>query len=97
MAEVPSVDELDALPTDELRQRAFDRAEDRHDVGFFWDLYNHVPGTETAAGEDASSGHITGSITELISGLREVMGREDVGELEPLFRARFIDYLRQSD
>jgi hypothetical protein len=97
MAEVPSVEELDELSTDELRQRAFDRAEDRHDVGFFWDLYNHVPGAETAAGEDASSGHITGSIAELVTGLREVMGREDVGELEPLFRARFIDYLRHPD
>ena len=98
MTDVPSVEELDRLSTEELRQRAFDLAESRKDVGFFLDIYNHMPATETAATEDASSGAITGGIAELVTALRDMFGGSDhLGDAEPLFRARFIDYLRSSD
>jgi len=90
----PTVDELDQLSTEELRQRAFDRAEHHHDIGFFWDLIKHLPSADDIATEDASSGHITGGITEVIDVVRELMGR-GLGETEPLVRARFIDYLRK--
>ena len=90
----PSVEELDQLSTEELRQRAFDRAEHHHDVGFFWDLIKHLPSADDIATEDASSGHITGGITEAIDVVRELMGR-GLGDTEPLLRARFIDYLRK--
>jgi len=90
----PSVDELDQLSTEELRQRAFDRAEHRHDVGFFWDLIKHLPSADDIATEDASAGHITGGVAELVEMVRELMGR-GLGETEPLVRARFIDYIRQ--
>ena len=96
MADVPSVEELDALPTEELRKRAFDLAEHRHDVGFFWDLIRHLPPTGDAATEDASAGNITGGIAEMVEAVREMFGR-DLGDAEPLVRARFIDYLRSPD
>ena len=94
MSDQPSVEELDALTTEELRRRAFDRAEKRHDVRFFWDLLRHLPPAEGVAGEDGSSGHITATIAELVEATREITGG-DLGDVEPLVRARFIDYLRQ--
>ena len=90
----PTVEELDRLSTEDLRQRAFDRAERHRDIGFFWDLVKHLPSADEIAGEDASSGHITGGITEAIEVVRELMGR-GLGDTEPLVRARFIDYLRK--
>ena len=86
--------DLDNLSTDELRQRAFDKAEQNKDVGFFWDLVKHMRASQAIAGEDGSSGAITGSITELVHLVRELMGKAPLGEDEPLLRARFIDYLR---
>ncbi|HET7530563.1 MAG TPA: hypothetical protein VFJ98_06350 [Mycobacteriales bacterium] len=96
MTDVPSVEELDQLSTDELRQRAFERAETRHDVGFFWDLVRHLPPAENVAAEDASAGHITGGIAEAVEAVRELFGG-DLGDAEPLVRARFIDYLREPE
>lgn len=96
MPEVPTVEELDALPTDELRRRAFDLAESKKDVGFFWDLIRHLPPSEDIAAEDASSGNITGGIADAIELVREIFGR-GLGETEPLVRARFIDYIRTGD
>jgi hypothetical protein len=90
----PTVEELDVLSTEELRQRAFERAEHEHDVGFFWDLVKHLPSSDDLAAEDASSGNITGGIAELVDLVRELMGR-GLGNTEPLVRARFIDYLRK--
>ena len=96
MSEVPTVEELDSLSTEQLRHRAFERAEGKHDVGFFWDLLRHLPPAENVAAEDASAGHITGGIAEAIEAVREMFGH-DLGEDEPLVRARFIDYLRKPD
>jgi hypothetical protein len=90
----PTVEELDRLSTEELRQRAFDRAEHHRDIGFFWDLIKHLPSSDDIATEDASSGNITGGIADAVDLVRELMGR-GLGEYEPLIRARFIDYLRK--
>ena len=87
---------LDALSTSQLRERAFAQAEHAHDVGFFWDLIRHLRPSEDIANEDASSGAITGGIADVVELVRELMGR-GLDETEPLIRARFIDYLRQSD
>jgi hypothetical protein len=91
--EVPSVEELDALSTDELRRRAFELAEHRRDVGFFWDLIRHLSPAEDIASEDGSSGNITAGIADVAEVVRELFGR-DLGDNEPLIRARFISYLR---
>lgn len=86
-------DALDDLTTEELRERAFAQARSRHDLRFFWDLVGHLRGSRAIAGEDGSSGALTGTITELVDLGRELMGK-DLGDDEPLLRARFLDYLR---
>ena len=88
-------EDLHALSTDELRSRAFDKAEHAKDVGFFWEVVKHIRASQAIAGEDGSSGGITGSITELVHLVRELTGKEPFGADEPLLRARFLDYLRQ--
>ncbi len=85
-------EELDALSTEELRTRAFDKAQSERDVAFFWDLAKHLRGARAIAAEDGSTGGITGTITEAVDLVRELMGK-GLGEDEPLIRARFIDYL----
>jgi hypothetical protein len=85
----------DELTTEELRQRAFDKARDAHDVGFFWDVVKHLRASHAFAQEDGSSGGLTGSISEAVEIVRELMGK-DLGEDEPLLRAKFEDYLRQA-
>lgn len=93
-AERPTVEELDQLSTDDLRHQAFEKAQEHRDIGFFWDLIRHLPPSDDLATEDGSSGAITGSISELVEVVRELMGR-DLGDTEPLVRARFIDYIRK--
>jgi hypothetical protein len=85
--------DLHALTTEELRQRAFEKAEQSKDIGFFWDLVKHMRGASAIASEDGSSGGITGSLTELVHLVRELTGKEPLGDDEPLLRARFVDYL----
>lgn len=85
--------DLDALSTDELRARALEKAEKDKDVGFVWELVKHMRGSHAIAGEDGSSGGITGSISEAVHMVRELMGKEPLGDDEPLLRARFLDYL----
>ncbi len=88
-----SLDDLDELDTEQLRQRAFDKAREAHDRGFFWDLARHLRGARAIAAEDGSSGGITGTLAELLEMAREMTGR-GFGDDEPLVRARFLDYLR---
>lgn len=85
--------ELDALTTEQLREKAFDKAKDAHDLGFFWDLAKHLRAGHNLAAEDGSAGGITGSISELVELGREMMGK-DLGDDEPLVRARFLEYLQ---
>jgi hypothetical protein len=96
MSETPSVEELDALSTEELRQRAFALAEHKRDVGFFWDLIKHLQPTADVASEDGSSGNITGSIAELVEAGHELVTGH-LGDDEPLIRARLIDYIRRGE
>ena len=86
--------DLDALSTDELRARALAKAERTRDVGFVWEIARHMRGSRAIAGEDGSSGAITGSVAEAVHVVREILGKEPLGEDEPLLRARFLDYLR---
>jgi hypothetical protein len=85
--------DLEELTTDELRRRAFDKAQSAHDVHFFWDLAKHLRAMHAIAAEDGSTGGLTGSLAELVELARELMGKS-LGDDEPLIRARFLDYLR---
>ncbi|MDX6231008.1 MAG: hypothetical protein QOI76_4398 [Frankiales bacterium] len=86
---------LDALSTEELRQRAFKLAEHKHDLGFFWDVVKHLPESGALASEDGSLGNLTGSLIETVQAAHELFGghMDELGDAEPLLRAKFIDYL----
>ena len=84
---------FETLSTDELRQKAFDKARAAHDAGFFWDVVKHLRASHSLAAEDGSGGGLTGSISDAVEIVRELMGK-DLGDDEPLLRAKFEDYLR---
>ena len=81
-----------ALTTDELRHQAFEKARAAHDVGFFWDVVKHLRSAASFATEDGSGGGLTGSISDAVEIVRELMGK-DLGSEEPLLRAKFETYL----
>ena len=88
---------LEDLPFDELRDRAFHVAERHLDIGFFTDVYSHMPGMVAIEGEGGDLGSTGGTIIESIKAFRQMFG--DSPELdettEALLRARFATYLRE--
>ena len=58
---------LEDLPFEELRHRAFHVAEHRLDLGFFVDVYYHMPGMVTIEGEGGDLGSTGGTIIESIT------------------------------
>ena len=84
--------DYDALPYAELKDRAFRRAERRADVRFFYDLFAHAPAAGLMADEGGSLGETSGSLIETVRAAREVFSG-DPGDMEPMYRAVFIDYL----
>ena len=87
---------LDGLTMDELQHQAFAKARAAHDVGFFWDLAKHLRAARSMATEDGSSGGMTGSMAEGLEVVRELLGRRplsDLGDDEPLLRAKLVNYL----
>lgn len=87
---------LDALSTSDLRERAFAKAEHSRDIGFFWDLVKHLRGSEAMGADDGSAGGLGESIGGAIDLVSDLLGRHD-GSLEPMLRARYIDYLLKGD
>ena len=83
--------ELDALPTEELRERAFALARQRRDVKFFWDLVKHVTSSNDDT-QDGWLGSLDATVDDVVALWREVTDHT-YGESEPLVRAAFIDYL----
>jgi hypothetical protein len=83
--------ELDALPTEELRERAFSLARQRRDVKFFWDLFTHVTVSDKDT-QDGWLGSLDATIDDVVALWREATGHQ-YGEAEPLIRASFIDYI----
>jgi hypothetical protein len=90
----PSFAELDALPTEELRERAFALARHHHDIGFFWSVFKHLPDSDEAAELDGAPNSIGPTIEEAVALYRELEGH-GYGDQEPLLRAAFIDYLQK--
>jgi hypothetical protein len=88
-----SLGELDALSTEELRERAFDLARERRDVRFFWSVLQHLPDADEAEALDGSPNSVGPTIDEAAALWREFTGRKGYAETEPLLRAAFIDYL----
>ncbi|MDO8309717.1 MAG: hypothetical protein Q7V58_15345 [Actinomycetota bacterium] len=87
---------LEDLPFDDLRQRAFKVAERHMDVGFFTDLFSHMPGMSAIEGEGGDLGAVGGTFIETVRAVREMFGGENLDETtEVLLRARFVTYLRE--
>lgn len=80
---------------EQLRRAAFDRAKQRRDISFFIGLYEHTSAMAKTVDEGGSLGEIGGTLTEMWEGAQQLFGRDGVGELEPMYRAVFIDYLNQ--
>ena len=95
-ADSPSFAALDALSTEELRERAFAIARRHRDVAFFWSVLRHLPHADDAENLDASLGAYGASVDDAVGLWREFTGH-GYGEAEPLLRAAFIDYLLRHD
>lgn len=54
----------------------------------------HLRGSEDISENDGSAGGLGETVTGAIEVVQELLGRHD-GSMEPLLRARYIDYLRQ--
>lgn len=83
--------ELEALTTEELRRKAFSAAEHRLDVGFFWDLLKHLPASAEVARDDSFTS-VSAGISDALELFREFRG-DNLGDSEPMIRAKFLDYL----
>jgi hypothetical protein len=85
---VTTFEELDALPTRELHDRAVKRAEHRLDVKFFWRLIQEGTAAEAAQGDldgaEEDSLHWSRQMLEVL--------RKDEAALE-VRRPIYIDYL----
>jgi len=89
---------LEDLPFDELRHRAFHLAEKRVDIGFFTDLFAHMPGMVAIEGEGGDLGAIGGTFIETVRAVREMLGDKDLDPTtETLQRARFATYIRDHE
>lgn len=84
------------LPFDELRHRAFQAAEHHLDIGFFTDLFSHMPGMVAIEGEGGDLGSVGGTFIETVRAVREMFGSAELDPTtETLLRARFATYLRE--
>ncbi len=89
---------LEDLPFAELRHRAFKRAERHLDLGFFTDLFGHMPGMVAIEGEGGDLGAAGGTFIETVRAVRQLIGDDDAALDETtreLLRARFVTYLRE--
>ncbi len=89
---------LEDLPFDELRHRAFHIAERRVDIGFFTELFSHMPGMVAIEGEGGDLGAIGGTFIESVRAIREMFGDANFDPTtEQLLRARFVTYIREHE
>jgi len=84
-------DELEALSSQELHDRAVKRAEKHLDVKFLWGLMKLVPAAEAAAGQieqaDFEITHWSGQVADTF--------RDDDAALSDALRPVYLDYLEQ--
>jgi hypothetical protein len=85
------LDDLDALDSHELHDRAVRRAVRHLDVGFLWQLLREIPAGEAAAGHPDNARADAVKISSLISDALD-SGDDDVADsLRPLY----LDYLKK--
>jgi hypothetical protein len=85
------IEQLEALSTRELHDRAVQRAERHLDVRFFWSLLKTIPAAEAAAGD---VGEADFDIVSARGAIKDALHSGE-GELGEALRPLFIDYLRK--
>ncbi|MDH4112265.1 MAG: hypothetical protein OEV60_06205 [Actinomycetota bacterium] len=83
-------EDLEALPTKELYDRAIDTAKHRFDVGFYWDLLKALPVAEEVIGDDERS---KTDIRRPLALLNDLLYDADSGPLGEALRPMYVDYL----
>lgn len=84
-----TMEELERLSSDELRERAFARAKKKVDVAFFWRLLEAAPAAEAAAGHGDEANQ---DILSLAQRVADVVN-PDTPEEADAFRPIYIEYL----
>jgi hypothetical protein len=84
-------DDIEALSTRELHDRAMHRAETHLDAKFFWSLLEIIPAAKAAVGD---TGRADFDILHSRGQIRDAL-RSGVGPLAESLRPVFIDYLRK--
>ena len=84
-------DELEALPTKELHDRAIAVAKRRVDVGFLWRLIEALPVAEAALGDEQRSKVDVMRPLALINDLFDA----GEGDLGAALRPMYVDYLEE--
>ena len=86
---MPTAEELDALTSKQLHDRAVNLALRRLDVHFFWELLSSLPAAETIAGHpdraNADIAHVSRLLADAMHG--------DEGDLADALRPLYVDYL----
>ncbi len=83
-------EDLDALSTQQLHDRAIRRAEKHMDVKFFWELLEAIPAAEALAGK---LGEAEFDVVSARGQIKDAL-RSDEGSLAEALRPLFVDYLR---
>jgi hypothetical protein len=84
-------EELEALPTSELHERAIERAKRHLDVAFLWRLAKALPVAEELVGDDQRSKTDIVRPLALINDFYDA-GQGDLGEM---LRPMYVDYLSE--
>jgi len=90
---VTTRDELDALSSRELHDRAVRRALHHADVEFLWELLRAIPAAEASEGHDSEAGR---DITKVTSLLADAIDSGE-GDLAEALRPLYLDYLVKHD
>lgn len=90
---MPEFEELDALSSKELHDRAVRTALKHLDVGFFLDLLASIPAAEVVAGHEDEASE---DVVSLAKRLQDAV-HADEGELAEALRPFYVDYLLNRD
>lgn len=85
-------EELNALSSKELHDRATDHAKKNHDFKFFWEMAKVLPAAEAAIGNEDQS---TADIFKIGSLVRDFFEAEDGDDHVEALRPFFIEYLQK--
>ena len=86
-----SREELDALSSHELHDRAVHRAIRHADIGFLWELLRELPASEAARGRTDLA---TADITHVSAMISDVLASGE-GEIADSLRPLYLDYLEK--